>query len=250
MLNLDSFSTTATNLHISADDLLRLTSSIKQLDKDALCLEEVAARIVDYLYNNVRSGSSERACVLVRFYKTHLYSQLSYPLSKQYLAKTAPAKLPGQMHRLTLLVSRGIMPEWNWQRQTPGPQVIPLHAEDMVACAPMIDQLFNQMGIDLRAALEQGSTIARSGAIKSYSVLHIGDAASSPLLAPQGDLVRTHSIKSVVGFGDLLPLGNAFAILLFFRATVSRQVAQLFAPLALSAKIPLLPFAGQQPYGR
>lgn len=49
-------------------------------------------------------------------------------------------------------------------------------------------------------------------------------------------------MKSVLGCGGQLPDGNLFAIIAFSRVTISRETAETFKPLALAAKLALLPF--------
>jgi hypothetical protein len=52
-------------------------------------------------------------------------------------------------------------------------------------------------------------------------------------------------VKSVLGFGGLLPNGELFAAVLFCRVPVPRNVADLFRTLALNLKLSLLPFVGK-----
>jgi len=49
-------------------------------------------------------------------------------------------------------------------------------------------------------------------------------------------------IRSVIGFGGMLPSGNLFAVILFTKVPIPRETADLFRPLALSVKLAILPF--------
>jgi serine phosphatase RsbU (regulator of sigma subunit) len=49
-------------------------------------------------------------------------------------------------------------------------------------------------------------------------------------------------IKSVLGFGGLLPSGNMFAIILFLKVQIPISTVQMFSTLALNVKTALLPF--------
>jgi hypothetical protein len=48
-------------------------------------------------------------------------------------------------------------------------------------------------------------------------------------------------IRSVVGFGGLLPDGELIATLLFSRVPVAPETAQMFATIALSVELAALP---------
>jgi len=78
---------------------------------------------------------------------------------------------------------------------------------------------------------------------RSYNVFHVEEAQGSPFVPAQVEFVIPHSIRSVVGFGGMLPTGNLFAVILFTTIPIARQTADLFRPLALSVKLAVLPFA-------
>src|SRR5262249_44726180 len=79
---------------------------------------------------------------------------------------------------------------------------------------------------------------------KSYNVFHVADAVGSPFVPGQDEFVRPYRIRSVLGFGGLLPDSNLFVVILFARAYIPHQTAELFKTLALSAKLAVLPFVG------
>jgi hypothetical protein len=79
---------------------------------------------------------------------------------------------------------------------------------------------------------------------KTFNVFHVPHAEDSPYVPDQESFVVPFGIRSVVGFGGLLPPADLFAIILFSRVPIERDTANLFAPLALSVKLALLPFAG------
>jgi hypothetical protein len=81
---------------------------------------------------------------------------------------------------------------------------------------------------------------------KNYNVFYVGEAVGSPYIPAQRDFVIPFGIKSVLGFGGLLPSScDLFAIILFSKHHIPRETANLFKPLALSAKLSLLPFVGE-----
>lgn len=59
---------------------------------------------------------------------------------------------------------------------------------------------------------------------------------------PAQDFVQRYEVESVLGCGGQLPDGELYAVIAFARVTISRESAEIFKPLALAAKLALLPF--------
>ena len=68
------------------------------------------------------------------------------------------------------------------------------------------------------------------------------DAAGSEYVPAQRDFVEPFGIRSVVGFGGLLPSGYVFAVVMFARVTVSPEAAEAFTSLTFATQLALLPF--------
>ena len=49
-------------------------------------------------------------------------------------------------------------------------------------------------------------------------------------------------IKSVLGFGGLLPSGNLFAVIMFSKVPIGADAASMFRSISLSVTQVLLPF--------
>jgi hypothetical protein len=75
-------------------------------------------------------------------------------------------------------------------------------------------------------------------------VFHVAEALGSPFVPAQDPFVKRHGVRSVLGFGGMLPTGDLFTVILFTRVPVPRATAELFKPLALSTKLAILPFVG------
>jgi len=75
-------------------------------------------------------------------------------------------------------------------------------------------------------------------------VFHVPVARGSAYIPAQEEFVIPCGVSSVLGFGGLLPSGNLFATIMFSKVPISEEVALLFRPLTLSAKIALLPHDG------
>lgn len=101
-----------------------------------------------------------------------------------------------------------------------------------------------QFGISVDALLPSGHELLVDEHEKSYNVFFVPRAAGSPYVPVQRESVLRYGIQSVVGFGGLLPSGNLFAVILFTRAEIPRETAELFRTLALAVKVAVLPFDG------
>jgi len=82
----------------------------------------------------------------------------------------------------------------------------------------------------------------RSG--KDLQCFHVEEAAGSSYVPAQEAFVLPFGVRSVLGFGGMLPSGDLFATIVFATVHIPPAVAKLFAPLSLNVKLCLLPFDG------
>jgi hypothetical protein len=231
-----------TNFTLS--DMTACGAALRKLSAGARTMEEVARRIVRYFFEHLHDARDARACALVRFFKTHPYDDLDPPLrafARRILPGTTPA--PG-MKCLTLLASAGEQPAWNERQRSADHQAIPLPSAEMLHRFPMTSQLIKQFGLEVGTLLKPDPALLVDQEQKSYNVFHVADAVGSPFVPCQDEFVRPHRVRSVLGFGGLLPDGNLFVVILFARAYIPQGTAELFKTLALSAKLAVLPFVG------
>jgi hypothetical protein len=144
---------------------------------------------------------------------------------------------------LTLLGTAGDLPEWNSRRASLGHQVIPLPSAEGVARIPMIAQLITQLGLEVSSVLKPDPHVVVDLQQKSFNVFYVPTALGSPYIPAQDDFVVPFGVRSVLGFGGVLPQGDLFAVIMFARILLSQETAEMFKPLALSAKLAILPFA-------
>ena len=114
----------------------------------------------------------------------------------------------------------------------------------MLQRLPMIAQLFFQVGLEAGALLEPSPVLVADREQKTYNVFHVAEAAGSPFVPDQDRFVQPFGVRSVLGFGGVVPGGDLFAVILFTRVPVARPTAELFKPLALNVKLAVLPFLG------
>ena len=180
----------------------------------------------------------------MRFYKTHDFGQL--PILLRGFARNAAGGEPIQPETkcLTLLATVGDRPEWNDRTRSLHHQAIPLLSEQMVMQSPMIASLIQQMGLQIREVIAPGQGLLMEDANKrSYNVFYVPEAGGSPYIPAQQDFVAPHGIRSVIGFGGMLPSQELFAVILFSKTAISAEAASLFKSIALSVKGSLLPLA-------
>ncbi len=230
-------------------DMTACGAALRKLSDGAGTMEEVADRIVRHLYEGLRDGpGGPRACALVRFFKTHAYGGLD-PALQKFARRILQAQPDVQTPRpamkcLTLLATAGDEPRWNSRHTSAGHQAIPLASPEMLLRFPMTSQLVKQFGLEVSDLFEPNPALLVDREQRSYNVFHVADALGNPVVPDQDEFVRPYRIRSVLGFGGLLPGGDLYVVTLFARVTIPREVTELFRTPALSVKLAVLPFVG------
>src|SRR5262249_38030294 len=135
-------------------DMAECGATLRKLGTITQRIEEVADRIVRYLYEELREKQSgARACALVRCFKTHPYGLLDADLQTHARRLLGDQPAGSAMKCLTLLATAGIQPEWNLRQASLGHQAIPLPSAAIVAQSPMIAQLVHQFGLEVPTLL-------------------------------------------------------------------------------------------------
>ena len=224
-------------------DLTACSAALRKMGGSAANLEDAAQAVVQHLYEQLREGrDNTRICALARCFVTRRFDQLNAAQQTSARKLLAGTPVVGSIRCLVLLGSAGLRPEWNDPKLSISHRAIPLASEAMVQRLPMISQLVSQFGLEPQTVIESDPHLLVNLEQKSYNVFHVPEAGSSPHVPAQGDFVVPYGIRSVVGFGGLLPSGNLFAVILFTRVPIPRETADLFQPLALSVKLAILPF--------
>ena len=225
-------------------DIVECEAALRGKGVGAKSMEEVAGRTVRWLHENLRNTTgAERACALVRFFKTHPFRALP-PDLQAFARRTLGGDPPDPTVRcLTLLATTGDRAEWTFREQSVDHQAIPLASEEIVERAPMISQLIRQLGLNISTVIRPDSSILVEKEQQTFNVFYVAEALGSPHIPAQADFIRPYRIHSVLGFGGLLPDGDLFAVILFSRVPVPPGVAELFRTVALAVKVAVLPFA-------
>ncbi len=232
-----------TNFALS--DMTRCGIALRRMGYGAMSVEETAQRIAEYFYTSLKGGEDDHACALVRFYVTAPYSELQ-PDLKEFADKLVGGNGSPGMKCLTLMGTAGEESAWNSRKQSVGHKALPLQSEASIAKSPMINALIHQLGIPVATLLQHDQRIMLDEHQHSYNVFHVPQAEGSPYIPAQKEFVIPHRVKSVIGFGGMLPTGEMFAIVLFSKLSIPRERAELFNTLALNAKLAILPFSDKQ----
>ena len=212
-------------------EIEKLAIALEQLGSNCVSTEEVALSALNYLYSQLSLESEKHPCVLMRFFRTMSYTELT-PALQDRVKQMLKGEPRGRTNCLTLLASRGDLPEWNHRFESHGHQVIPLVSAQMIAEAPMIAQLVKRLGIDVPRVVNPSPSLFLNPKEKRYNVMYVPHALNSEVIVAQGEFVVPYNIHSVVGFGSLLPTGDMLAVIMFMREFVSEHTAHRFTLLA------------------
>ncbi|WP_333172248.1 SpoIIE family protein phosphatase [Microcoleus sp. S13_B4] len=224
-------------------DMAECGLALRQFGLGVESMEEASNRIVRYLYENFcTKPTGEKSCALVRLLKTHPYEDLEVELAEYARSMLDHYSPLAAMKCMTLLATVGEQTEWNSRHKSVGHKAIPLASESVVAQIPMISQLIRQLGLDIKTVINPDPNLLVEIEQRKYNVFHVPEAIGSPYIPAQDSFVIPFGIKSVLGFGGLLPSGNMFAIIMFLKVQIPISTVQMFSTLALNVKTALLPF--------
>ena len=217
-------------------DMLKSSLLLREAVAGAPTLEASAQRACRFLYDELTGPDGQRACALVRCYKTLAYNVLEPEL--QAFARDALGAEPPRplMKVLTLMATIGQSAAWNSRHLSRGHRAIPLPSPEIVEKAPMIAQLIKELGFELTTVLQPSPDIVKELAGKRHGVFHVENAVGSPYIPAQQEFVVRFGIRSVLGFGGMMPTGDFFAVILFATVHVPAKAADRFRTLALDVK--------------
>jgi hypothetical protein len=232
----------------SLQNMTRCGDDLRQFGSKARNIEELANLMVHYFFDHfIDKKTGEKSCALVRFFMTYPYTSLDEELRRSADKIRNGQPVPQDAKCLVLLATVGLHPDWNSTKLSKGHRVIPLLNEDMVKQTPMLYELIYQLGIDASSVLNPDPTLAFELEKEIIKVYYIPDASDSPYI-PQNDFAIPFGIKSVLGFGGILPTGNLFAVLIFSRVKIPRNSADMFKNIDLNVRMTVMPFVTEKIY--
>jgi len=217
-------------------DMLKCSLRLRETASGMSSLEASAQRVCKFLYDELHGPGVERACALVRCYRTVAFGSLESDLQRFALGVLGGSPSRPDMKCLTLMATVGSTGSWNSRHLSRGHRAIPLPSPEIVEKAPMISQLIKDLGLDISQVIEATPDIVKELAGKRHGVFHVEHALGSPYIPAQEEFVVRHGIKSVLGFGGMLATGDLFAVILFATVQVPASTADRFKSLALDVK--------------
>ena len=228
-------------------DLAQCGNTLRDEGSAASSMEDAASRIVKSLYENITdSATGQRSNALVRFYKTHPYSQFDAGLqefARGILGSTSPSD---DLRCLTLLGTIGDEEQWNSRARSQGHKAIPLASAEMISGVPMIARLINQFGIEVGSVMRPDPMLIGDLSQKTFNTFYVPEAVGSPYIPFQDDFVIRYGIKSVLGFGGVLSSGELFVVIMFSKVSIPDKTAQIFNRMANWVKDAVEPFVGNK----
>jgi len=226
----------------SLDDMIRCSAWLRAIGRGSHSIEETATRIVRALHEDLAAPSTDdRCCALVRLFAMSRFDELS-PVRQRFAARMAGQEaLAKETMCFELLASAGDQHAWNEPERSEGHLAIPFPNEKALAQMPMLAELCKQLGMDVRSVVRPNADTFVDPSEETYDVFHVEHAAESPYVPAKAGFVDRFGIRSVLGFGGMLPSARMFAVLLFSKVHVKPEVARLFRPLSLAVKLALLP---------
>jgi len=221
-------------------DMAKCSLVLRQLGRNTASMEASSQKIVNYIYRHFcDSQTGENTCALVRLFKTHPYGELEDSLqqsARRLMKGNSPA---ADMKCWTLLAAAGTEPQWNSRHTAVENTAIPLVSTKLVAQMPAISEIIRQFGLDIPTFLgiERERFLQLEPAV--LNIFYVSEAKGSPFIPEQNSLIIPYQVKSVLGFGGLMPSGSLFAVVMFLKVKISQSTAEMFKDLALSVKTAL-----------
>jgi hypothetical protein len=228
------------------NEMTHLGATLRQLGRDAPTFERACQSVSELFWREfVDPASGQPAFALARCYKTHPYGEMPAELARFAKGVFPDRPIHPATQCLTLLGTFGDRDEWRSRHRSGGHQAIPLIDEHTVEGLPMVARLVQSLGIDAFDVVNPDPGLLLEKDRHGFNVFHVENAVGSAHI-PAQDFVRSAGVRSVVGFGFVVPPASVFATILFSRQVISAETAHLFKALALSLKLALVPLVKGQ----
>ncbi|MFD7654288.1 SpoIIE family protein phosphatase [Actinosynnema sp. NPDC059797] len=221
-------------------DMVEVAAALRGAAERAPDFTAAAEAVVRRLRADFVDERGEPVLQLVRLFSTRRFADLAED-ARRVVRAGATAPPDPDLRCLALEATAGVEPAWNDPARSRGHRVIPLPDAAAVSGVPMISTLVDELGVrpeDVAA----GSFDDGRG---RFGVFHVPVALGSDRV-PDQDFVAAYDIASVLGFGGVLPGGDVFCVVLFSRAPIPPDAAELFRAVAVSVRAGLLahPWSG------
>jgi len=221
-------------------DIGNLRAELKDLTSECPTLRDAAKICVDRLHQEFAESSA-----LVRLFATVPFAFL--PEREQAFARRVATerKVLSQLTEdaivLTLLASRGSMPEWNDPGSSRHHLAIPILSASFIQTIPLVSRVLAETGIDVPWLEKQNTLIMLKTVGQMAQLIYVEDARTARTsdgyhLIPSQDFVQAHDIRTVLALGGSYLNGTALALLLFTTEHFTEAQAAKFTPLVNTIK--------------
>ncbi|HEY9677712.1 MAG TPA: hypothetical protein V6C76_06870 [Drouetiella sp.] len=202
-------------------EIEKLGERISSFGPTASGLEDFAIKTINRIYADLQLPNQQPACALLRFFHTMPLSSLQ----DQAQVHSRKHTLNEDSNCLTLLATRGQVPDWNSRLKSKEHQAIPMQSVELVKKMPMVAAMIDEIGVPADRMVKPSPTNFINPSSKSYKNFFIADAPDSTALE-KSKFVNLYGIRSVLGLGGLTTLGATYVIIGFFKRTLAENEAE------------------------
>lgn len=232
--------------HFTLADMTQATAAIRRLNRGPSTPAERAQRITQYFSNTFTTSDGRREIALARLFLTKPFHELTVAAQARAQSYLGPQAATPDTTCLTLMATTGLETAWNAVQPDSRYLAFPLVSEEFVQQWPMFAQLLYQVGLPITKAASMPEDLLLEPHENRFNVFYVSEAAGSRYV-PAQDFVQTYGIRSVLGFGGLLPCGAVFIVILFTTVSVPKQTCTFCKPLTLAVRLALLPGPDEDP---
>ena len=219
--------------NLTLEQLKDLQARIARKARQCDSLEEAAQSYMTILYEELTES-----IILARFFATLPFGSLPEP-NKEFVKELCESTevshlLSDETLVLSLLGSRGIVPEWNDRRHSKGHVGIPLVSADFIDAIPMMARLLRQLGLKLEWIDAGDTELVVRHVGEASGIFHVQNARTEVDIHGQKiiaarDFVEKYGVETVFGIGGAY-LGSPmiFTAIVFNREPVQREIAERF----------------------
>ena len=232
------------------DEIREHLRYVRSRVEDRRSLAAAAQALADAVYS-----AFEESLALVRVFATVPFGELpgaNQGFVRALMRERGVERLlaPG-MPVLSLMGTKGALPEWSDRMMSRGHIGIPLVSGEFVDAIPMIARLLSEFGLAIVGLEGGGARIVRGKVGNLSGMFYVGDARTETdehgrLVISAQDFVAEHGVRTVFGFGGAYMLERSYvAVILFARESVDADRARTLAPLSSALKAATLRLVDQ-----
>ena len=221
-------------------DLVNLRAELKDLTSECPTLRDAGQICVDRLHQEFAESLA-----LIRLFATVPFAFL--PEREQAFARrlATERRVQSQLTEdtivLTLLASRGSMPEWNDPGRSRHHLAVPILSASFIQTIPLVSRVLAETGIGVPWLEKQSTLIMLKTVGQMAQLIYVEDARTARTsdgfhVIPSQDFVQAHDIRTVLALGGSYLNGTAMALLLFTSEDFTEAQAAKFAPLVNTIK--------------